>query len=117
MQKKLISVSELAHFLGVSIQKVYSWVSQRRLPVVKVGRRTLFDPVEIERWIALRSHKEMNPQLGASQDEEFARKQSQNHIRNGKNIAQSETGNPKKPARGLDLNLKGTNNIVKENPN
>jgi len=58
MQQKLINVSELAQVLGVSIQTIYTWVSQRRLPFVKVGRRTMFNPEEIERWIKMRSRRE-----------------------------------------------------------
>jgi excisionase family DNA binding protein len=61
MQPKLISVGEVADVLGVSIQTIYSWVSKGRLPFVKVGRRTLFQPVEIERWIEARSRKENEP--------------------------------------------------------
>ena len=70
MQPKLISVGEVADVLGVSIQTIYSWVSKRRLPFVKVGRRTLFQPVEIERWIAARSRKET--ELGTHQGSQNA---------------------------------------------
>ena len=58
MQPRLLNVGEVADILGVSVQTIYSWASMGRLPVVKVGRRTLFHPGEIERWIALRSRKE-----------------------------------------------------------
>jgi excisionase family DNA binding protein len=58
MQCKLLNVAEVADILGVSTQTIYSWVSKGRLPVVKVGRRTLFHPSEIERWISMRSRKE-----------------------------------------------------------
>lgn len=64
MQPKLLNVGEVADILGVSVQTIYSWVSRGRLPVVKVGRRTLFHPAELERWISMRSRKEWEPQPG-----------------------------------------------------
>ena len=48
---KLLSVQEVATLLGLHKVTIYDWVSQRRVPFVKVGRRTMFDPREIERWL------------------------------------------------------------------
>ncbi len=48
---KLLSVRELAERLGIAEQTVRDWCSQGRLPVTKVGRRTLFDPRRIEALI------------------------------------------------------------------
>ncbi len=58
MQPRLMSVRQIAEVLGVAVQTIYGWVSQGRLPIVKVGRRTMFHPVEVERWIEMRSRKE-----------------------------------------------------------
>lgn len=58
MTQKLLSVKELAEALGISVHTVYAWVSCGRLPCVKVGTRTLFDPQEIERWVRERSRRE-----------------------------------------------------------
>jgi excisionase family DNA binding protein len=55
---KLLSVKELAILLGVHRVTIYDWVSQRMIPFVKVGARTMFDPREIERWLRERSFPE-----------------------------------------------------------
>jgi len=51
MLTKLLSVQEVAILLGVHRVTIYDWVSQKRIPFVKVGARTMFDPREIERWL------------------------------------------------------------------
>jgi excisionase family DNA binding protein len=56
--EKLLNVEEVARVLGVSVHTVYTWVSCGRLPLVKVGARTMFEPVEIRRWVAERSRRE-----------------------------------------------------------
>ncbi len=53
--ERLLAVGDVAALLGVSPHTVYAWSSKRVLPVVKVGARTMFDPVEIRRWVELRS--------------------------------------------------------------
>lgn len=39
---RLLSVAEAAEYLGIKDSTVYAWVSQKRIPYVKVGRRTMF---------------------------------------------------------------------------
>jgi excisionase family DNA binding protein len=56
--EKLLSVADVAELLGVSIHTVYAWAARRRLPVVKVGTRTMFAPHEIQRWVGARSRTE-----------------------------------------------------------
>jgi excisionase family DNA binding protein len=51
MLGQLMSVHEVAEFLGVSVHTVYAWAAKGRLPVVKLGTRTMFEPHEIERWV------------------------------------------------------------------
>ena len=58
MVEELLSVQQVARVLGLSITTVYSWVYKGRLPFVKIGRRTLFRPSEIERWVSERSRRE-----------------------------------------------------------
>ncbi|MGH9366397.1 MAG: helix-turn-helix domain-containing protein [Thermoanaerobaculia bacterium] len=55
---QLLNVGEVARLLGISPHTVYSWTAKGRLPVVKVGGRTMFDPSEIQRWLADRSVRE-----------------------------------------------------------
>lgn len=48
---RFLNKKELALYLGISTFTVDSWVSQRRVPYIKMGRRVLFDPLDIEKWI------------------------------------------------------------------
>lgn len=42
----------LSQYLGISIHTIDAWVSQKRIPFVKLGgRKVLFDKKEIEKWI------------------------------------------------------------------
>jgi len=43
MEKRLLSVNELSEYIGISVNTVYSWVSQKIIPYVKCGRLTKFD--------------------------------------------------------------------------
>ncbi len=52
MKRRLINVREAAEYIGLSIDTVYTMVSQRRIPYVKVGRLTKFDVKLLEDWIA-----------------------------------------------------------------
>ena len=52
-----MDIAELSRQLGVTINTLYSWVNQRRIPYVKVGRLVKFDQKDIEAWIAERKVK------------------------------------------------------------
>lgn len=51
MEKRLLTVKELAEYLGLKEHTLYTWVSQRRIPFVKCGRLTKFDLKAIDGWI------------------------------------------------------------------
>ena len=51
MEKRFLNVEELAEYLGVKDKTIYSWVNQRKIPYVKVGRLLRFDSKETEEWI------------------------------------------------------------------
>jgi excisionase family DNA binding protein len=48
---RLISVQEAARYLNLSPYTLYTMVSQRRIPYVKVGRLTKFDTGRLDEWI------------------------------------------------------------------
>lgn len=54
----LIDKDTLARELGVSVNTLYAWVNQRKIPYVKVGRLLKFDRKDIEAWIEDRKIKE-----------------------------------------------------------
>lgn len=48
----LMSIHEVSTMLGMAVHTIYSWVNQRKIPYVKVGRLLRFDPKDIENWIS-----------------------------------------------------------------
>ena len=51
MQKRLITMKEASEYLGVSVNTLYSWVSQKKIDYVKIGRLTKFDLKAIDKFI------------------------------------------------------------------
>ena len=60
MNKLLIDVKQLSESTGLSVFTLYSWINQKRIPYVKVGRLVRFDPRKIEKWIEGNSVEERN---------------------------------------------------------
>ena len=50
MNKNLVGVKEMAEYLDVSINTIYSWVNMRKIPYFKIGRLVKFDLKEIDNW-------------------------------------------------------------------
>lgn len=55
--RRLLDIQEVATYTGLSVHTLYTMVSQRRIPFVKLGRLTKFDRVELDKWIAGNSVK------------------------------------------------------------
>jgi len=51
MMTELLNLKEAAQRMRVSVYTLRSWSYQRRLPVVKLGRRTFFREEDIEKFI------------------------------------------------------------------
>ncbi len=51
VMNRLIGIKEVARWLGVTETTLYKMTYQRKIPHVKVGRLTKFDPVKLEEWI------------------------------------------------------------------
>lgn len=47
----LLNKKQLAEYLGLKAYTIDSWVSQRRIPYIKLGKCVRFDPDEIEEWL------------------------------------------------------------------
>jgi excisionase family DNA binding protein len=54
---RLLDIQQVATYTGLSVHTLYTMVSQRRIPFVKLGRLTKFDREEIDKWIAGNSVK------------------------------------------------------------
>jgi excisionase family DNA binding protein len=59
--KGLLTVEEAANRLGISKCSLRNWVSQRRIPYVKIGRRTLFNPTDLENLIKASTVEPLKP--------------------------------------------------------
>ena len=51
MDDRWMSVDEIAAYLGVSKDTVYTWASERRMPGHKVGRFWKFKKDEVDGWV------------------------------------------------------------------
>ncbi len=47
----MLNIHQLATELQLSESGIYQWVSQRKIPFVKIGRSVRFDSEEIKRWL------------------------------------------------------------------
>jgi len=54
---RLLNINQVADYTGLSVHTLYTMVSQRRIPFVKLGRLTKFDLQELDRWIMRDSKK------------------------------------------------------------
>lgn len=51
MDDRWLSVEEIADYLGVSKDAVYSWVSAKGMPGHRVGRFWKFKRTEVDEWV------------------------------------------------------------------
>ena len=50
-EDRWLSVREIAAYLGVKTETVYTWIAQRNLPAHKVGRLWKFKAEEVDAWV------------------------------------------------------------------
>lgn len=48
---KLLTVNEVSEYIGIAADTIYTMVSQRRIPYVKVGRLVKFNQVALDAWL------------------------------------------------------------------
>ena len=58
MREPLLTVEELSAWLRLAPQTIRNMVSAKRIPAVHLGRRCLFDPAEVRRWIEANTQRE-----------------------------------------------------------
>ena len=57
---ELMDYTETANRLGIKLGTLYAWVSQGRIPYIRLsGKLVRFDPASIERW--LKEREEIPP--------------------------------------------------------
>jgi len=55
VEDRLLTVADVAEYLGLSVGTVYNKVSRGEIPHVKLGRAVRFRRSEIDRWIDAQS--------------------------------------------------------------
>ena len=60
MNKKYQGIKEISQYLGVTVNTLYSWVCQKRIPYIKVGRLVRFDMDRIQKWLELNTVEPYN---------------------------------------------------------
>ena len=53
--KRYLDVEDVSEEYGLAVSTIYTMVSQHRIPFVKMGRRTKFDRLQLEKWVAANS--------------------------------------------------------------
>ncbi len=52
VEKSLLNIDDVAKLTGLSVGTLYHWVSQRRIPFVRLSaRRIMFRASDLEKWI------------------------------------------------------------------
>ena len=51
MESPLMSLEELAKYIGVSNTTVYRYLKQKKLPAIKIGRLWKFRKEKIDTWL------------------------------------------------------------------
>ena len=56
IDNSLFTIESLAKFLNVSPATIRDWVYKRQIPFKKLGRLVRFDPLDIQKWLEIRSY-------------------------------------------------------------
>jgi excisionase family DNA binding protein len=51
-QEKLLSPKSVAEMLGVSLQTIYRWSCEKKIPKIKIYGSLRFRPSDISNWLA-----------------------------------------------------------------
>jgi excisionase family DNA binding protein len=51
MEDRWYSVDEIAAYLGVQRETIYSWINQRQMPARKIGRLWKFKKTAVDEWV------------------------------------------------------------------
>lgn len=65
MEDRWLSVEEIAQYLGVSKDTVYTWINKKKMPAHKIGRLWKFKKDEVDIWV--RDGKASGSKVGEDQ--------------------------------------------------
>jgi excisionase family DNA binding protein len=61
VRPRLVTIHDCSVYLGLSVHTLYTMVSERRIPFVKVGRLVKFDLSLVDAWINKRTMMPISP--------------------------------------------------------
>ncbi len=50
-KRRLVNIKEAALYIGLKVSTLYGWVSEKKIPYVKIGDRVLFDIADLDAFI------------------------------------------------------------------
>ncbi len=50
-KRRLVNIKEAATYIGLKVSTLYGWVSEKKIPHVKIGDRVLFDIADLDAFI------------------------------------------------------------------
>ena len=51
MEDRWLSVEDIAQYLGVSKDTIYTWINKKKMPAHKIGRLWKFKKDEVDTWV------------------------------------------------------------------
>ena len=57
----LLTIQQAAEYTGIKAQTLYKWVSERKVPHIKLGRLLRFDHRLLDEWLARKTVMPMPP--------------------------------------------------------
>ena len=60
IEKRFLGINDFSDYIGVPKGTLYSWVCQKKIPYLKIGKLVKFDLREIEPWLKERRFKEIH---------------------------------------------------------
>jgi excisionase family DNA binding protein len=48
---EILTIGKLSKYLSVSPNTIYSWISRKKIPYIKLGRLVRFNRQDIDKWV------------------------------------------------------------------
>ena len=68
MDDRWLSVDDIAEYLGIAKDTVYTWIAVRDMPAHRVGRLWKFKKDEVDAWVKSGSASDSTPPTGQSSE-------------------------------------------------
>ena len=51
LEKRYLNIKETSTLLDIKISTLYCWISQHKIPYIKIGKLVKFDTYDIGKWL------------------------------------------------------------------